>query len=349
MLITDVIRMKYKIGIIGCGLIGGKRAKALEKFKNSELILVADKDVKKAKELASIYHCKFAKNWKEIVNSSEINIVIVATTHDMLSEITISAIRNNKHVLVEKPAGRNPEEIKKIIDELEKNKNNDINNIKIKVGFNHRFHPAFQKAKEIIENEDVGDIMFITSKYGHGGRIGYDKEWRASKEISGGGELLDQGSHIIDLSRFFLGNLDAAIGCCNTFFWNMNVEDNCFALLRNKKGQTVQFHASWTQWKNTFWMEIMCEKAQLTINGLGGSYGKETLTFYKMKPEMGPPDKFVYEFEGLDESWEKEYTNLLESIENNIELEGNIYDAYESMKLVDKIYKWDKKNCNSGE
>ncbi len=325
--------MKYNVGIIGCGLMGNKRAESLKNFKNSKLVKTADLDEGKAKELADKHKCEYTSNWKEVVNDAGINLIIVSTTNDMLAEITTDALINKKHVLVEKPAARNPEEIKKVIEIYEKLGKK----FKVKVGFNHRFHPSFKKAREIISGEDIGDIMFIRARYGHGGRLGYDREWRSKKEISGGGEMLDQGCHLVDLSRYFLGEFDEIIGYCNTFFWDMNVEDNCFALLKTKKGQIVQLHASCTQWKNIFSFEIFCKTGQINIDGLGRSYGKETLTFYKMKPEMGPPERFIYEWDE-DTSWEEEYKDFIESIEHNREPSGNLYDAYESLKIIYKLY-----------
>jgi predicted dehydrogenase/NAD(P)-dependent dehydrogenase (short-subunit alcohol dehydrogenase family) len=333
----------YNVGIIGCGFIGNKRANALKQFSNSKLVLVADTNKEAAEKLSREYNCRFTTDWKEITRDKEIDIVIIATTHNALSEITTDAIRNNKHILVEKPVGKNFDEIERIVKEYEHNKAKE-NPVKIKVGFNHRYHPAFEKAKEIIENEDIGEIMSIRAYYGHGGRLGYEQEWRAKKEIAGGGELLDQGSHLIDLSRYFLGDIETSIGYCNTMFWNMEVEDNCFAILRTGKNQIVQFHASWTHWKNSFAFDIFCKTGQISITGLGRSYGKEKLTFYRMKPDMTPPETIVYEFPEEDKSWEKEYSELLGSIKKDKEPNGNIYDALENMRIIEEIYKWDNEN-----
>ena len=333
--------MRYNVGIIGCGLIGKKRADSIKKFSNSKIKKVSDIDLEKAKKLASECGCDYTTDWNEVINDEDINIVIVATTNDILAQITKAAIKNNKSVLVEKPAGRNPKEVLEIISEYEKRKDK---NTKIKVGFNHRFHPAIEKAKEIIKNEKIGEIMFIRARYGHGARLGYEKEWRADKNKAGGGEMLDQGSHIVDLSRYFIGEFDSSIGYCENFFWDMEVEDNCFALLKNKRGQIAQLHASCTQWKNIFSMEIFCRTGQINIDGLGRSYGKETLTFYRMKPDMGIPEKVVYDWPDIDDSWEKEYADFILSLESGKEPNGNIYDAYKSISLIYEIYKWNKEN-----
>jgi len=323
-----------KVGIIGAGLVGNKRAKALG---DAKLTIVADIIEDRAKKLAERYHCNYTKDWKEVVTNDSVDIVIVSTTNDHLAPIAIEAIKNGKHTIIEKPCARNPKELLKIIKTAEHHEN-----VKVKAGFNHRFHPAIMKAKGIFDSGEIGELMYIRGRYGHGGRKGYDKEWRAKPEIAGGGEMLDQGIHLVDLARWFAGDFDEAIGYCRTMFWNMEVEDNCFALLKNKKGQIALLHASWTEWKNLFAFEIFCKHGKLDINGLGGSYGEETLTYYKMKPELGIPDEFVYTWPDEDVSWKLEFENLVEAIKENREPLGTLQDAYVAMKVVFDIYKWSK-------
>lgn len=317
----------FKVGIIGAGLIGNKRAANLA---GQKLTYVSDIKESLAKSLAEKYNCKYSTNYLDLLNSN-VDIVIISTSNNMLIPIAIEAVKRNKHVLIEKPGARNPLEMKKLVDAV------NGTNIKVKVGFNHRYHPAIIKAKEILKNEDVGEIMFIRGRYGHGGRIGYDKEWRAKKEISGGGELLDQGCHLIDLGRMFLGDFKEVFGFTASYFWDMEVEDNGFALLKTSKGQIMQIHASWTEWKNLFSFEIMCKKAKIEISGLGGSYGTETLTLYKMKPEMGPPDKEVFIFEGEDKSWSLEFEDFVQAIKHNRGL-LDLDDGYKTLKIINIIY-----------
>ena len=183
-------------------------------------------------------------------------------------------------------------------------------NIKICVGFNHRFHESFLEIKQELEKKDFGELMFIRGRYGHGGRLGYEKEWRANKDISGGGELIDQGSHLIDLSLFFDKNFRHFKSHNETFFWDMDVEDNAFLVLKAKKSISW-LHASWTEWKNLFSFEIYYKRAKFMVEGLGGSYGQETLTKYFMKDEMGVPviEKKLYPKE--DNSWSKEMDMFL--------------------------------------
>jgi predicted dehydrogenase len=216
-------------------------------------------------------------------------------------------------------------------------------NRKVKVGFNHRYHPAIKKAKEIFESGDIGKPMFIRGRYGHGGRIGYDDEWRSKKEISGGGELIDQGVHLIDLSRWFLGEFEYVRGFTNTYYWNMDVEDNAFLELRTKENLTAWLHASCSEWKNMFSFEIYGRNGKLHIEGLGGSYGTEKLSYYKMLPEMGPPETYIWEYPGDDKSWKSEYDDFLNCISKGEKINGNLYDAYKSLEIVDKVYFMNKK------
>ena len=180
--------------------------------------------------------------------------------------------------------------------------------------------------------------MFIRGRYGQGGRIGYEKEWRANPKISGGGELIDQGVHLIDLSQWFLGDFTSVEGFVETYFWNMPVEDNCFLTLRTEKGQTAWLHVSCSEWKNMFCLEIYGKYGKLQIDGLGGSYGVERLTYYKMLPEMGPPETTIWEYPGEDKSWKYEFEDFINSIHNNKPVRGDLSDACETLNIVDKIY-----------
>src|SRR5206468_3054314 len=261
-------------------------------------------DPVRAEQLAQQTNASAVGDWREAV-ATDVDAVIVATTHDQLPTISLGAIKAGRHVLVEKPAGRMLSEVQAVADAA--NKHQRI----VKVGFNHRFHPALQKAREIVDSGVFGPLMFIRARYGHGGRVGYEKEWRAQPAVSGGGELIDQGSHLIDLSRWFLGELTVDYAAVPTLFWDMSADDNCFMALRSQGGQLAWLHASWTEWKNTFSFEIFGRDGKLVIDGLGGSYGEERLTFYRMLPQMGPPETTVLNYPGQDQSWEAEFDHFV--------------------------------------
>ncbi len=323
--------MSFGVGIIGCGLIGQKRAKALGE---GRLVACADIEEARAKALAGNSGAKVFGDWPGLLALPEVEIVVIATLHDSLAEITLAAVEAGKHVLVEKPAARNPAELERVMAAVAAR-----HDVKVHVGFNHRYHRAFRKARELFEAGALGELMFIRARYGHGGRIGYDKEWRSNPELSGGGELIDQGPHLIDLSRWFLGEFTEVQGFAHTYYWDMPVDDNGFLLLKTAKQQVAFLHASCTEWKNMFSMEIYGRNAKLEISGLGGSYGVERLTYYKMLPEMGPPETTAWEYPTGDDSWSAEMAEFYDDIRLNRQPAAGLNDAFEALKVVEKIYK----------
>ena len=321
----------FGVGVIGCGLIGQKRAKALGA--GGKLVACADLDADRAEKLASTTGAQVYRDWRELVWSSSVDVVIVATLHDSLAEITRAAAEAGKHVLVEKPAARTAAELIPVMVAVKEY------GIKVHVGFNHRYHRSLRKAKEIVDSGALGDLMFIRGRYGHGARLGYEKEWRSNPALSGGGELIDQGPHLIDLSRWFLGDMTEVQGFAHTYFWDMPVDDNGFMLLKTAKKQTAFLHASCTEWKNLFSMEIYGKLGKLDLSGLGGSYGLEKITWYKMLPEMGPPDTTSWEFPMADDSWSVEIAEFFEDIRLKREPAANLADASATLAIVEKIYK----------
>ncbi|MEO8126911.1 MAG: Gfo/Idh/MocA family oxidoreductase [Bryobacteraceae bacterium] len=314
--------------IIGCGLIGQKRARGLPA--GHLVVAAADVNISRAKSLAA--GALATSDWREAIQLPTVDAVIVATTNDWLAPVTEAAVELGKHVLVEKPAARTSEELQGVLDAARHARSY------VQVGFNHRFHPAFQKARAIFETGALGPLMFIRGRYGHGGRVGYDREWRADPAISGGGELLDQGVHLIDLARWFLGEFTAVEGHAPTYYWDMAVDDNAFLSLRTTGGQTAWLHASCTEWKNMFSFEIYGRDGKLQIDGLGGSYGVERLSHYHMRPEMGPPDTTIWEYPGADSSFQLELSTFIDSTSDGVRRGPGLNDALEALKIVDSIY-----------
>jgi len=209
----------------------------------------------------------------------------------------------------------------------------------VRIGYNHRFHPAFRKAYELVQKDDLGDLMFIRGRYGHGGRIGYENEWRANPELSGGGELIDQGVHLIDLAASFMGDFARVDGHVATYFWKMPVDDNAFVSLRTASGQTAWLQASCTEWKNLFSFEVYFKRAKLHVEGLGGSYGIERLYYYKMFPEMGPPETVIYEFPRGDGSWSLELDEFLADIDSKRPPVPGLREGIRTLQIVEEIYR----------
>jgi predicted dehydrogenase len=322
--------MSLGVAIIGCGLIGQKRAKALA---SAKLLACADKVKERADVLAlAVLGAMSYENWQEAISHPGVDIVIISTLHDSLAEITEYALKHGCHVLVEKPAARCVSEIEHLPKLATEKK------LLIRVGFNHRYHRALLKAKELIDAGSIGELMFLRARYGHGGRVGYDREWRSNKHLSGGGELIDQGPHLIDLSRYFLGDFESIQGFAHTYYWDMAVDDNAFLLLKTKDQKTAFLHVSCSEWKNTFSFEIYGRNGKIDISGLGGSYGLEKITHYKMLKEMGPPETYAWEYPMQDNSWEVEFREFLEDIESGRQPRAGINDAIEALKIIEHIY-----------
>ncbi len=318
--------------IIGCGLIGTKRMRSLRE--DHRIVAAADIVLDRARGLVEQTPGALATaDWHEAIAHPAVDAVVIATTNDLLAPVTLASVCSGKHVLVEKPGARDADELRPILAACEKA------GVCVQVGFNHRFHPAIWKAKEIVDSGALGPLMFLRGRYGHGGRVGYDREWRANPDISGGGELLDQGVHLIDLSRWFLGEFTQVEGHAATCFWKMKVEDNGFVSLRTSKKQTAWLHASCSEWKNMFSFEIYGREGKLQIDGLGGSYGVERLAYYKMLPQMGPPETTIWEYPGEDVSWKTELSVFLQSIESGTQKGPGLKDAMAALNIVGEIYR----------
>ena len=319
------------VAIIGCGLIGRKRSETLA---GSRLVACADLAFEQAEALARKFPgCQPLQNWRSVLDRKDVDIIVVATPHQALAEIALAVVSAGKHLLVEKPAARHVGELNPIMMAAK------AGSSRVRVGFNHRYHRAFRKAREILQGGELGELMFVRARYGHGGRVGYDKEWRAKPELSGGGELIDQGVHVIDLARWFLGDFTEVLGFAHTYFWNMPVDDNAFLILKTAKQQTAFLHVSCTEWKNLFSFEIYGKHGKLHIEGLGGSYGTERLTYYKMLPQMGPPETTIWEYPMADDSWSVEFDEFLQDIRLGRQPSPGLADAHAVLEIVGKVYK----------
>ena len=319
------------IGIIGCGVIGRRRARHLA---DARLVRCADINLASAREAAAAGNgCVVSADWRDLLTPGAVDAVIIATPPDMQAEIARAAINAGIHVLIEKPGARNMEELRGL-PQLAAERN-----VRVRVGFNHRYHRAFQQARSLVDSGTLGPLLFVRARYGHGGRPGYDGEWRAQPQVSGGGELIDQGVHLIDLARWFLGEFVEISGFAHTYFWDMPVDDNGFMLLKTATRQVAFLHVSCTDWKNTFSFELYGRDGKLQIDGLGGSYGVEKLSWYKNLPDMGPPQTTIWEYPMADNSWETEMAEFMQDIRGGRNPEAGLEDAIAALAVVAKIYR----------
>jgi predicted dehydrogenase len=299
---TDVLQ----VGLVGCGVVGRKRAAALG---NDKLVVCYDTVESAAHSVAAEFGAHAVASLDDLF-AAGCDVIIVAVTHDQLAGISCRALEAGADVLVEKPGGIGLADVERLCEAAERTRR------RVKVGFNHRFHPAIRAAADEALSGNHGDVLYVRARYGHGGRLGYENEWRADRRVSGGGELVDQGMHLLDLSYWLLGDLPLHSALTRTQYWATDVEDNAVIVLgsRARAAPWCAFHVSWTEWKNTFSLEIFCRNAKLEVTGLAGSYGAQRFTLYRMKPELGPPEVEAVEYGETDTSWQSEWAHFADCV-----------------------------------
>jgi predicted dehydrogenase len=321
------------VAVVGLGRFGRKRLASIRADAHSELRMVADSVPEVARITAGELSCDYAAHWEDVVTRRDIDVVVVSTSTRFLPEIARAALEAGKHVLCEKPFGRNSHEVLPAVKAAERNR------LCLKVGYNHRYHPALAKAHTLFAQGAIGEAHFMRCLYGHGGRTGYDQEWRTQAKFSGGGQLLDQGVHALDLFRWFAGDFCEVKACTRTSFWKIApLEDNVFALLQSRGGCVAALHASWTNWKNTFAFEVFGEKGYLTVTGLGGHYGAERLCWGRRGALGTAPEEEWFEFPGADLSLEHEWLDFAACVREGCTPPSDGRDAWQTLRLAETIY-----------
>ncbi|MEE2657740.1 MAG: Gfo/Idh/MocA family oxidoreductase [Candidatus Latescibacterota bacterium] len=325
--------MSVATAVIGAGGAGSKRAAAVSATERSHLVCVCDVDDSAAQLLAAEHSVPAVTDWREVVADTSVGAVVVSTTHDRLSEITVAALRAGKHVLCEKPLGRNPAEVAASVAVAR------ASGCVLAAGYNHRFHPGVLGLLAARDQGELGELAFVRARYGHGGRPGYDREWRGDADKAGGGEMLDQGAHLIDLTLWILGEPASVVGHVETRVWEIApLEDNAFVLLRTEAGQVASLHATWTQWRNLFSFELFGRDGYAVVNGLGGSYGTETLCIGLRNRKGGVPNERRESFGTPDGSWGAEWLDVLDRIEGATGLGASGEDGLRTAQWIYRVY-----------
>jgi predicted dehydrogenase len=329
-----MIRDALRVAIVGCGLIGTKRAGALGP--GDELVGCFDISAASAQGFARDHHTRACSSIEELLEL-EPAVVIVAVSHDSLAELAGRALEAGAHVLVEKPAGLGLAQVERLTA-VERSTAK-----RVKVGFNHRFHPGLARAAAEVHSGAHGELLHLRGRYGHGGRPGYDREWRAEPSRSGGGQLIDQGMHLLDLSHWIAGPLPLHCALLRTQFWDTPVEDNAALILGEAGSRTdpwAMLHVTWTEWKNLFSLEIYCRTAKLQVDGLVRSYGPQRLRIYRMSPELGPPELEELAYPAEDGSWQAEWEHFTDALraEDGRPLLGDLTDARYAWAQVESAY-----------
>lgn len=326
--------MNMNIGIVGFGLIGQQRAHDIKHIAGCQLKAVYDVNVDLVKKFQDQYHYDIESSWEKLIQRSDLDLVIIAVPHFLAPTMAIAAINNNKHVLCEKPMGRNILEARQILEALDGKK------IFFGAGFNYRFYPGIKKAKQLIAADKIGKITHVRCVLGHGGRPGMQEEWKASKEQCGGGALLDPGIHGIDLFRFLFGEIAEGLLVSKNSFWNLEVEDNAFINLNTKNNVFISAHFSITEWKSLFRLEIFGTDGYIFITGRSKSYGAQKVVVGKRWFWRDNSTEEKEEFLLEDDSFREELATFIKTIQGEqSDVLALSADGLRAITVVDELYK----------
>jgi len=331
--------MKLRTAIIGMGKMGRIRKQELLKHPGFIIAALCDPNASVSKDFPTI---PFYSDWKEVL-LLDLDAVFICTYNYIAPDIVCHALEKGFHVFCEKPPGRTLADVERII-RSEKLAGDKI----LKFGFNHRYHYAIMEAKAILDSGRFGRILWARGVYGKAGGLYFENNWRSDKNLAGGGILLDQGIHLLDLMLYFLGDFVEVKSFVENLYWkSVSLEDNAFVLMKTAENKIAMLHSSATQWKHKFQLDIFLEDGYLSINGLltsTRSYGEESITFAKKQFEdeaqaFGRPREETIYFD-KDDSWYLEIDDFFKTITGSVQLsQGNSQDALRVMDLIDRIYK----------
>ena len=331
------MKKHLKCAVIGYGYMGEIRSRVIEMHKEAVLSMICETNHEKNEDGMRL---NFVNNPADVINS-DADVVFVCTPNHLIPELAIKCLNRGKHVFCEKPPGRTLGDIVRMQDAEKRNPNT-----KLMFGFNHRFHPGVMRAKSIIDSGRMGKIIALRGLYGKSGGKNFNQSWRNDVNISGGGILLDQGIHMIDLFNLFVGGFTHVKSFISNGHWGFDVEDNAVVIMKNEQNQLAMLHSSATFWKHMFQLIVILEEGYLKLEGLlskSGSYGRETLVighrqFEDASEAVGNPSEETIYFD-KDLSWELELNQFMDCILNDKPvLESNSLDAYNAMNVVHQSY-----------
>lgn len=329
----------YKVGIAGFGIVGERRRQFIDLHPNLKTVAVCDRKYKEPGTMSD--GLKYYTNYQDLLQE-DIDVLFVCLTNDVAAEVTIAGLEKNLHVFCEKPPGRDVADIKNVRVVESKHPK-----LKLMYGFNHRYHDSIREAVRIVNSQELGKVLNIRGVYGKSQIISFKSDWRTKRSIAGGGILLDQGIHMVDLIRLFAGEFNQIHSFIDNSFWNHDVEDNAYALMKSDTGIVAFLHSSATQWRHRFHLDINLEKGSIGLSGIlsgSKSYGAETITIaYKAENESGDPREVTVRY-NEDNSWRDEIGVFVDNIlKDEKVINGSSLEALNTMELVYKIYCADEK------
>ena len=330
-----------KVGIAGYGVVGKTRHRSIESNTSYQITAISESSQEARKFIPA--GIKIYNDYKSLIASADIDVIFISLPNQFASEAACLSLQRGLHVFCEKPPARTHAELLEVEKQSLK-----FPELKLMYGFNHRFHLSVEEAKLLIDSNSLGRLINMKGVYGKSQMISFNQtDWRTNREASGGGILLDQGIHMLDLMRYLSGeNFTEVFSIIDNAFWNFDVEDNAYVLMKSPKGLVSQLHSSATQWRHVFNLEITLERGSLILGGLltgSKSYGDETLTVITSDPskDNGTPKESTSKY-NEDVSWDNEIKYFANSLASNTSIErGSIKDALETMKLIEIIYKAD--------
>lgn len=324
-----------RIGIIGFGKMGQIRAEAMEAIGGFEILRVFDV------HLPADVAYPTAASAQEIIDDASIDAVVICLPNFLIKPTIIAALNAGKDVFCEKPPAMNATELAEIAAV------HAATGKTLMYGFNHRRHAAVVKMKEIADSGELGKILWMRGRYGKSVDGEYFTGWRTKKELAGGGILLDQGIHMLDLFLHIGAQpFDEVQAMVSSLYWQTEgIEDNVFAMLRNREsGMCAQLHSTMTQWRHLFSLEVFMERGAMVLNGLktsSSTYGEEVLIVSRNRttaPAVVREQEETFEYP-VDRSWEAEVEEFRDVITGAAtQRHGTIEHAMMLMKLVDAIY-----------
>ena len=324
-----------KVGIAGYGIVGKRRRQVIDDHADMTVVAVCDQTL----EGEGTFNdgIQYFSDYRRLLDQ-DLDALLVCMSNDIAAEVTVAGLEKDLHVFCEKPPGRDVADIESVVACAAARPHQ-----KLKDGFNHRYHHSVREALKIVRSGELGKVINLRGIYGKSQLVTFDQDsWRTRRDLAGGGVLLDQGIHMLDLIRLFGGEFTQVHSFIDNSHWGHDVEDNAYALMRAEDGTVAMLHSSATQWRHSFRLEIALDKGAIVLSGIlsgSKSYGAETLTVMRIgENDMGDPREDITRY-NHDPSWSDEIAEFAEAIINDNEItNGSADDALKTMRLVYQIY-----------